>query len=169
MRIAFQSAAIFVLILVVNVVGQHYDPSIVFDPKDVSDSQPKNPDVADENQQRRMLRSSLDTDPRTIIHKSNYGDHTYEGLRMLGGGLRFDWTNMYDRSKMTLLAKVIDYYQNPKDACARQMPARDPFKIQMSKFNERPCRLAAWDHRYIFGLVTYATRTIERKFSSWSR
>eukprot|EP00592_Proboscia_alata_P009107 CAMPEP_0194366064 /NCGR_PEP_ID=MMETSP0174-20130528/14070_1 /TAXON_ID=216777 /ORGANISM="Proboscia alata, Strain PI-D3" /LENGTH=432 /DNA_ID=CAMNT_0039141041 /DNA_START=140 /DNA_END=1438 /DNA_ORIENTATION=+ len=77
-----------------------------------------NPNDPDEFE-HRMLRNSLDIDPRTIITKSTPGDFTYSNLRALGGGLRFDWTNLYDHTVMSPLARVIDYYQNPPNACAR--------------------------------------------------
>jgi len=84
-------------------------------------------DLDEEESPRRQLRNSYAIDPRSIIVKSNHGDHTWANARVLGGGLRFDWTNLRDYQKMSMHASVIDFYQNPIDACKR--PIRRDLKI----------------------------------------
>jgi len=84
-------------------------------------------DLDVEDPPRRQLRNSYMADPRSIILKGNHGDHTWANTRTLGGGLRFDWTNLRDTNKMSLHARVIDFYQNPIDACQR--PLRNDLKI----------------------------------------
>mmetsp|Transcript_6356 Transcript_6356/g.7284 ORF Transcript_6356/g.7284 Transcript_6356/m.7284 type:complete len:140 (-) Transcript_6356:208-627(-) len=137
MRISFLPLALTAAISVVHVAGQRHKLSVAIDQKDASDGEvDADNDALADNQQRRILKSTFDIDPRTIIQKSNQGDYTYENLRLLGGGLRFDWTNMRNYKDMTLLAKVIDYYQNPKDACRR--PVRSDIRLQrlsMPKFS----------------------------------
>eukprot|EP00592_Proboscia_alata_P027033 CAMPEP_0194447732 /NCGR_PEP_ID=MMETSP0176-20130528/129175_1 /TAXON_ID=216777 /ORGANISM="Proboscia alata, Strain PI-D3" /LENGTH=363 /DNA_ID=CAMNT_0039274627 /DNA_START=528 /DNA_END=1619 /DNA_ORIENTATION=- len=129
MRISFLPLALTAAISVVHVAGQRHKLSVAIDQKDASDGEvDADNDALADNQQRRILKSTFDIDPRTIIQKSNQGDYTYENLRLLGGGLRFDWTNMRNYKDMTLLAKVIDYYQNPKDACRR--PVRSDIRLQ---------------------------------------
>eukprot|EP00592_Proboscia_alata_P010810 CAMPEP_0194364898 /NCGR_PEP_ID=MMETSP0174-20130528/12850_1 /TAXON_ID=216777 /ORGANISM="Proboscia alata, Strain PI-D3" /LENGTH=439 /DNA_ID=CAMNT_0039139215 /DNA_START=81 /DNA_END=1400 /DNA_ORIENTATION=- len=84
-------------------------------------------DLDVEEPPRRQLRNSYMVDPRSIILKGNHGDQTWANTRALGGGLRHDWTNLRDPKKMSTHANVIDFYQNPKDACER--PVRHDLNI----------------------------------------